>query len=122
MLSNIIFDKLKLEKNKFVIFNFNSKLQEKYKNLKSFKNLKSTNNEYNFQDSSDPEKNKNKIIRSFFSNYQRLESIEKYKNINCIFFMNDNDVNSFINFLTISIILYLSSKYYLKPSLYFNKK
>jgi hypothetical protein len=112
MFSNIIFNKLKFKlDNNFKPLN--TKLEEKYKNLYK------SNYKYNFEDLKDPEKNQKMIENSFFSNYQRLETMEQYKKKNLENYdNNDNNCNNnntmlFIKLLTISIILYSSSKYYL---------
>jgi hypothetical protein len=110
MLSNIIPYKFQFHATNIKSKNINPKSGETHNqpNNSTYK--------YNFEDLKDSEKNKKIITNSFFLNYQRLESIEKYKKLGYHFFINENNVNikSFITFLTISIILYSSSKNYFK--------
>lgn len=118
MLSNIIPYKFKFDATNIKSENINSKLGK----LGEIYNQNQSNNptykyKYNFEDLKDSEKNKKIITNSFFSNYQRLESIEKYKKLGYQFLINNNNnvnLKSFINLLIISIILYSSSKHYLK--------
>lgn len=108
MFSNIISNKLKFNlDNNFNFKPLNPKLEEKYKNLYK------SNYKYNFEDLKDPEKKQKMIDNSFFSNYQRLETMEQYKKKILENYDNNNNAMLFIKLLTISIILYSSSKYYL---------